>query len=82
MNRGYFADMKEFKEHGGKVMMQLLSFCLLLIGATIKDPSFCVLASAHFFRVLKGGLLSLAMAYIILVASVIHLCIGRFITTT
>lgn len=21
MNRGYFADMKEFKEHGGKVMI-------------------------------------------------------------
>lgn len=29
MNRGYFADMKEFKEHGGKVMLQLLSLSRL-----------------------------------------------------
>lgn len=28
MNRGYFADMKEFKEHGGKVIIMSDSFFL------------------------------------------------------
>ena len=29
MNRGYFADMKEFKEHGGKVMDATYNFYYL-----------------------------------------------------
>ena len=31
MNRGYFADMKEFKEHGGKVNKMICIIHIILV---------------------------------------------------
>lgn len=61
MNRGYFADMKEFKEHGGKVMMQLLSLCFIGRGHNQRLEILFSCCNGINVPIFKGGLLSLAL---------------------